>query len=131
MSDPAFTIRRAFTTVQLYDGQSLMIGGLLKNNLREQIKAFPVLGQVPVLGALFRSTEYQKDKTELVFFVTPRLAKPSPPNYPLPTDKFQEPTPAEFFLGGKMEGDPPAAQPASPAPQEQSQGPQSGGFEVK
>ena len=128
---PAFTIRRAFTTVQLYDGQSLMIGGLLKNNLREQIKAFPVLGQVPVLGALFRSTEYQKDKTELVFFVTPRLAKPSPPNYPLPTDKFQEPTPAEFFLGGKMEGDPPAAQPAAPAPQEQSQGPQSGGFEVK
>jgi pilus assembly protein CpaC len=128
---PAFTIRRAFTTVQLYDGQSLMIGGLLKSNLREQIKAFPVLGQVPVLGALFRSSEYQKDKTELVFFVTPRLARPSPPNYPLPTDKFQEPTPAEFFLGGRMEGDPPAAQPSAPAPQQQSSGQQPGGFEVK
>jgi pilus assembly protein CpaC len=101
---PLITTRRASTTVQLFDGQSFAIGGLIKNNLTQNIKALPVLGEIPVLGALFRSSDFQTDKTELVFVVTPHLVKPLPPDYALPTDSFVEPTRAEFFLGGKMEG---------------------------
>lgn len=103
---PSITTRRASTTVQLMDGQSFAIGGLIKNNVTEAVKSFPVLGEVPVLGALFRSSEFQNDRTELLFIVTPRLVKPLDPNYALPTDKFIEPGRAEFLLQGRMEGKP-------------------------
>jgi len=132
---PSFTVRRASTTVQLNDGQSFAIAGLIKNNVTETVRAFPILGELPIIGALFRSSEFQSDKTELVFVVTPRLVKPLPPNYALPTDSFVEPSRPGFFLGGKMEGqakdDPaPEAQSAPPAGQpQQSAAP--GGFEVK
>ncbi|WP_247869760.1 type II and III secretion system protein family protein [Herbaspirillum sp. ST 5-3] len=128
---PLFTTRRAATTVQLHDGQSFAIGGLIKNNVTENIKAFPFLGEVPVLGALFRSSEFQNDRTELVFVVTPRLVKPLAPNYPLPTDGFVPPSRGEFFLGGKLEGSAPA-KPAqqSAAPAASSSGGPSG-FELK
>jgi pilus assembly protein CpaC len=109
---PSFTVRRAETTVQLQDGQSFAIGGLIKNNVTETVKAFPVLGEIPVLGALFRSSEFQRDKTELLFVVTPRLVKPLPANYPLPTDSFVEPSRTDFFLGGKLEGRSPASKDA-------------------
>ncbi|MFC5475291.1 type II and III secretion system protein family protein [Paraherbaspirillum soli] len=112
---PLITTRRASTTVQLFDGQSFAIGGLIKNNVTQNVSAFPILGEIPVLGALFRSRSFQTDKTELVFIITPRLVKPLPPDYPLPTDGFIEPSRAEFFLEGKMEGAAPAAKPA-PAP---------------
>jgi pilus assembly protein CpaC len=102
---PLITTRRAATTVQLYDGQSFAIGGLIKNNVTENIKALPVLGELPVLGPLFRSSDFQNDKTELVFIVTPRLVKPLPSTYPLPTDNFIEPTREELFLQGRMEGE--------------------------
>jgi len=120
---PSFTTRRATTVVQLFDGQSFAIGGLIKNNVTANIKALPVLGEVPVLGPLFSSNDFQTDKTELVFIVTPRLVKPLSGDYPLPTDAFVEPTRAEFFLGGKMEGSrpPQPARPGNPA----------AGFEVK
>jgi pilus assembly protein CpaC len=98
--------------VQLQDGQSFAIGGLIKNNVTETVKAFPVLGEIPVLGALFRSSEFQRDKTELLFVVTPRLVKPLPANYPLPTDSFVEPSRTDFFLGGKLEGRSPASKDA-------------------
>lgn len=101
---PLITTRRAATTVQLFDGQSFAIGGLIRYNVTQNIKALPVLGELPVLGSLFRSSDFQSDKTELVFIVTPRLVKPLPPNYPLPTDSFVEPTRSEFFLEGRMEG---------------------------
>ena len=101
---PSFTTRRAATTVQLFDGQSFVIAGLIKNNARTNIRALPVLGEIPVLGALFRSSDFQTDLTELVFVVTPRLVKPSPPDYALPTDGYQPPNRVEFFLEGKMEG---------------------------
>lgn len=129
---PLITTRRAATTVQLFDGQSFAIGGLIKHNVSQNIKALPVLGEIPVLGTLFRSSDFQTDKTELVFVVTPRLVKPLPPDYGLPTDGFVEPSRAEFFLGGKMEGAAPEAKqpPAGkPAPAPQSGGPS--GFEVK
>jgi pilus assembly protein CpaC len=110
---PTLITRRVSTTVQLHDGQSFAIAGLLKNNITEQIKRFPILGEIPILGALFRSSSFQNEKTELLFIVTPRLVKPLPPNYALPTDNFNEPSKADFFLGGKLESKP--AEPATPA----------------
>ena len=108
---PSFTTRRATTTVQLFDGQSFAIGGLIKNNVTTNIKALPLLGEIPVLGALFRSSDFQTDRSELVFIITPHLVKPLPPDFKLPTDQYIEPSRAEFFLGGKMEGAPaPASQ---------------------
>ncbi|MBZ2208549.1 type II and III secretion system protein family protein [Massilia soli] len=106
---PSFTTRRATTTVQLFDGQSFAIGGLIKNNVTTNVKAFPVLGEIPVLGALFRSSDFQTDRSELVFIITPHLVKPLPPDYKLPTDSYTEPTRTEFFLGGKQEGKPKTA----------------------
>ena len=114
---PSFTTRRASTTVQLFDGQSFAIGGLIKHNVTTNIKALPGLGEVPVLGTLFSSNDFQTDQSELVFIITPHLVKPLPANYTLPTDGYIQPSRAEFFLGGKMEGaQPPApAKPATPA----------------
>lgn len=104
---PAFTSRKASTTVQLLDGQSFAIGGLIKNNTTANIKAFPILGEIPIIGALFRSTDFQNDKTELVFIVTPHLVKPLPSKgYELPTDRHVDPTRTDLFLKGKLEGAP-------------------------
>jgi len=110
---PAFTTRRATTTVQLQDGQSFAIGGLIRNNVTTDIKRFPMLGEIPLLGVLFRSSEFQRDRSELVFIVTPHLVKPLPEAPRLPTDAYVEPTRAEFMLRGQHEGTPPAAAPAS------------------
>lgn len=73
---PAITTRRASTTIELADGQSFAIGGLLRDNVKESIKKVPFLGEVPILGALFRSSSFQKNETELVIIVTPHLVKP-------------------------------------------------------
>ncbi|MBA5639932.1 type II and III secretion system protein family protein [Duganella sp. LX20W] len=124
---PSFTTRRAMTTVQLFDGQSFAIGGLIKNNVTTSIKAFPGLGEIPVLGALFRSSDFQTDRSELVFIVTPRLVQPLPADYKLPTDGYIQPSRGEFFLQGKLEGQPPSQ--SGPAPQQAA--PAAGGFEVK
>ena len=103
---PLITTRRASTTVQLADGQSFAIGGLIKNNRTTNIKAFPILGEIPLIGALFRSTDFQQDRTELVFVVTPRLVKPLNSAVRLPTDGLTDPSRSELFLGGQMEGKP-------------------------
>lgn len=127
---PSFTTRRAFTTVQLMDGQSFAIGGLIKNNTTTNIRAFPFLGEIPVLGALFRSTEFQTDRSELVFVITPRLVKPLPPDFVLPTDNYTEPSRADVIWRGKLEGDAPtAAEGARPLPAASE--PAGGGFEPK
>lgn len=118
---PSFTTRRATTTVQLRDGQSFAIGGLIKNNVTTNVKAFPVLGEIPVLGALFRSSDFQTDRSELVFVITPRLVQPLPIDYKLPTDGYIQPSRSEFFLQGKLEGKQPAAPAVSAA----------GGFDLK
>lgn len=101
---PSFSVRRADTTVQLNDGQSFVIAGLIKNDLSQTVKRFPGLGEIPVLGALFRSTEFQKDQTELMFVITPRLVKPlsTPPT--LPTDNHVPPERAGVYLNGDLEG---------------------------
>lgn len=134
---PSFTTRRATTTVQLRDGQSFAIAGLIKNNVTETITRFPILGSIPILGALFRSSEFQHDKTELLFVITPRLVKPLPADYILPTDSFVTPTDKEFFLHGKLEGKPDDAAPKQPAPvapepkATKPESPEADGFEMK
>jgi len=103
---PLFTTRRASTTVELYDGQSFAIGGLIRNSQSSNIHGLPILGELPVLGALFRSTDFQQDRTELLFVVTPHLVRPLPANYQLPTDSVTTPGRTSLFLGGRMEGAP-------------------------
>ena len=129
---PSFTSRRAKTTVQLVDGQSFAIGGLIKNNTTTNIRAFPVLGELPIIGALFRSTEFQTDKSELVFVITPRLVKPLPAGFALPTDNYVPPTRTDVHMLGRLEGrrpDTPAPEAAAPAAAGASGA--SGGFQVK
>jgi pilus assembly protein CpaC len=102
---PSFNTRRASTGVELGDGESFAIAGLLREDVDELVAKFPVLGDIPVLGALFRSSSFQKDETELVMIVTPRLVKPLGPGpHPLPTDHFVEPDDFEFYLLGRLEG---------------------------
>jgi len=113
---PLITTRRATTTVQLMDGQSLVIGGLIKNNVVGNIKAFPILGELPIIGALFRSSDFATDRSEVLFVVTPRLVKPVAGPMQLPTDAFIEPNRFEFFLGGRLEGRPPQEKDKQPAP---------------
>jgi pilus assembly protein CpaC len=97
--------RRASTTVELREGQTMGIAGLIDENVRSAIDRFPGLGSIPVLGALFRSQEFLSQETELVIIVTPRLARPMVPGQiQLPTDNYTPPNDAEFFLMGRLEG---------------------------
>jgi pilus assembly protein CpaC len=121
---PSITTRRASTTVQLRDGESFAIGGLVKSNVTQTIKAFPILGELPILGALFRSTAFQTDKSELLFVVTPRLARVLPPDYALPTDSYIPPTRSEYFWNGQIEGTPPEQMPAPASPTQPAPGPE-------
>jgi pilus assembly protein CpaC len=105
---PSVTSRSIDTTVQLKDGQSFAVAGLIRNNVTETLSRFPVLGELPIFGALFRSTEFQKDQTELIFIVTPRLVKPAA-SLPAPTDYHGEPSRAAIMLMGRAEGKPEAA----------------------
>ena len=101
---PSITTRRASTVVELADGQSFAIGGLLRDNMRESISKFPFLGDVPILGALFRSSSFQKTETELVIIVTPHLVKPLDMTaQTLPTDYFVEANDFEFYFLGMAE----------------------------
>ena len=102
---PSLSKRSANATVELQDGQTIAIAGLLNENMREVINKFPGLGDIPILGHLFRSQEYVKGETELVILVTPHLAKPiAPDKIRLPTDNFVEPSDADFYLWGRLEG---------------------------
>jgi pilus assembly protein CpaC len=86
------------------DGQSFAIGGLIKNNVTEATAGFPVLSEIPILGALFRSSEFISDRSELMFLVTPRLVQPLAKATELPTDRFVPPSRSEFMLNGQLEG---------------------------
>jgi pilus assembly protein CpaC len=102
---PSVSLRRATTTVELRDGQSFAIAGLLQADNLRNISQLPWLGSVPVLGALFRSTAYQKSETDLVIIVTPVLVQPAPPGARLATP-FDNTVPSndiDFFLLGQME----------------------------
>ena len=100
---PSLRLRSASATVELGDGQSMGLAGLLDDKLRESVTKFPGLGDIPMLGALFRSNDYQKGQTELVILVTPHLAKHvDPGSVKLPTDGFVEPNDADFYLWGRL-----------------------------
>ncbi|NNC65699.1 MAG: type II and III secretion system protein family protein [Gammaproteobacteria bacterium] len=97
--------RRASSSVELREGQTMGLAGLLNENLREGVEKFPGLGSIPVLGALFRSQDFINQETELVITVTPHLARPmQPEDARYPTDNFVEPSDAGFYLLGKLEG---------------------------
>src|SRR5689334_410008 len=105
VSVPALIVRRASTTVELRDGQSFVIGGLLQSDNKNQIEQLPWLGSVPVLGALFSSKSYQKNETDLAIIVTPRLVRPARPGDVIksPADDTLPPNDVDFFLLGKTE----------------------------
>jgi pilus assembly protein CpaC len=105
VSVPGLLIRRAQTTVELRDGQSFAIAGLLQANSTRQLDQLPWLGTVPVLGALFRSSDFQQGETELVVLVTPYLIKPVPPGKQLktPLDTSLAGNDLDFFLNGRPE----------------------------
>lgn len=101
---PGLQTRRAKTTVELRDGQSFVIAGLLRNDFNDTIRQMPILGSIPILGSLFRSTGFQKSETELVIIVTPRLVRPmKPEDVQLPTDRVGNPHELDLFLLGRTD----------------------------
>lgn len=99
---PPVTRRSASSTIELADGQTIGIAGLLSENTRDSANKMPGLGDIPVLGQLFNSQEYISGQTELVILVTPRLAKPiDRSKITLPTDAFVEPTDLKYYLLGE------------------------------
>ena len=98
---PALTTRRAETTVELGSGQSFMIAGLLRNTANNNLNKAPFLGDLPILGALFRSTKFQHEETELVIVVTPYLVRPVSGQIALPTDGLRVPDDATRDFGGQ------------------------------
>jgi pilus assembly protein CpaC len=123
---PALTTRRVETTVELGSGQSMMIAGLLRNHNTNTIDRAPFLGNLPILGALFRSTRYQRAETELVVIVTPYLVRPvsNPRQIALPTDGHRNPDEGQRLIigqdnasvSGEQRPVPTAAQPRIVAP---------------
>ena len=102
---PAINTRRATTTVDLGSGQSFAIAGLIENSSSQDVARVPGLGSIPVLGALFRSTGFQRGQTELVIIVTPTLVKPArPQDLRTPLDDFNPPNDFERLLLGRFEG---------------------------
>ena len=99
---PALTTRRAETTVELGSGQSFMIAGLLQNHNSNSLTKAPFLGDIPILGALFRSTNFQRNETELVIVVTPYLVRPVSNQLPIPTDGYRAPTDPQLNLEGQL-----------------------------
>ncbi|RYG94999.1 MAG: type II and III secretion system protein family protein, partial [Alphaproteobacteria bacterium] len=99
----AINTRRVSTTVVLGAGQTLSIGGLLSERSRQAIDRLPGLGDIPILGALFRSRDYSKDRTELVFLVTPYYARPKDQMPELPTDRAELAGDAEAVFLGHIE----------------------------
>jgi pilus assembly protein CpaC len=105
---PALTTRKASTTLELHDGQSFMLGGLLQSDGTNNLNQLPWAGDLPVLGALFRSTDYQKNETDLVILVTPHIVKPLTPTDPIhtPLDGSLPPNDVDLFLMGQTEVSP-------------------------
>ena len=127
---PALSVRRASSTVEMGDGQTIALAGLLSEKVRENVQKFPGLGDVPVLGYLFRSQSWLNEETELVIFVTPHLAQPVANDLVrLPTDAFIAPNDVEYYILGQMEGRVPDEEPeVVPVAMPSSQGGLEGSF---
>jgi pilus assembly protein CpaC len=121
VSVPGITTRRADTTVELGSGQTFAIAGLLQNQTQQQLQAYPWIGDLPVIGSLFRSTAFQRGETELVILVTPYLVKPVSSATALQTDNdgFYAPSDRDRVLNGSLNSvpshDPAPGKPAASA----------------
>jgi len=123
ISIPGLQTRRASTTLELRDGESFAIAGLLSQDFQTTVNQVPLLGSIPILGALFRSTEFQKGETELLIVVTPRLVAPIKPSQVyLPTDRVADPSAIGTIMFGEGYDPKPAAAAAPQAPSTQTQG---------
>ncbi|MGH6781376.1 MAG: type II and III secretion system protein family protein, partial [Sphingomonadaceae bacterium] len=101
---PGLQTRRAKTTLELRDGQSFAIAGLLRKDFQDTVRQFPVLGSIPIIGSLFRSSGFQKQESELVIIVTPRLVQPMrAQDVRLPTDRVKPPHELDLFLMGRTD----------------------------
>jgi pilus assembly protein CpaC len=119
ISIPGLQTRRAKTTVELRDGESFAMAGLLRQDFQDTIKQVPLLGSIPIIGALFRSTGFQHQESELVIIVTPHLVRPVPAGtLKSPTDRVLPPNEADLLINGRTDtGVPPAARPfVTPSP---------------
>jgi pilus assembly protein CpaC len=113
---PALTTRKAETTVEVGSGESFAVAGLLDNSQAQTINKFPLLGDMPVLGALFRSDHFQNGQTELVVIITPYIVKPSGQKLTLPPDGLAPPTESERLLKLRYSSGDPTARPVSGEP---------------
>ena len=101
---PSLVTRRASTTIELGDGQSFVIAGLLENNYSNSIDQFPWLGDLPVIGALFRSTKFTRSETELMILVTPYLVKPAKAGTVIGSaDLYKPPSDVDLFFHGRID----------------------------
>jgi pilus assembly protein CpaC len=101
---PGIKVRRAHTTVELRDGESFTVAGLLSDDYKSDVRQYPWLGDLPIIGSLFRSTAYQQNQTELVIVVTPHLVTPKRGPTATPIDSFVPPSDFELFLFGNLRG---------------------------
>lgn len=114
---PGLKVRRAVTSLELRDGQSFAMAGLIQSDFSDTVRAIPLLGKIPVIGALFRSTAFNKAETELVITVTPRIVRPvRPDQIALPTDRVKEPSAMDLFLLGKTQKIAPVPSAGAPTP---------------
>ena len=125
---PGLQTRRAKTTLELRDGESFAIAGLIRQDFSTTVRQVPLLGSIPIIGSLFRSSGFKRGETELLIVVTPRLVQPIKANQvALPTDRVGDPTELDLFLLGRTDNAvpdiPPVQQqmppkaPSAPAPQ--------------
>ncbi|MGE4409682.1 MAG: type II and III secretion system protein family protein [Sphingobium sp.] len=104
LSIPGLRTRRASTVLELRDGEAFAIAGLLQSDFATTVRQLPLLGSIPILGSLFRSSGFQRGETELVIVVIPRLVKPTRPDQiALPTDRVGDATEGELFLLGRTD----------------------------
>lgn len=118
LSVPGIQTRRARTTVELRDGESFAMAGLIRKDFQDTVRQFPILGSIPIIGSLFRSTNFQKEDTELLIVVTPRLVRPvRAGTLHVPTDRAGPPPEADLFLLGRTDsGVPPGPVMQNPHP---------------
>ena len=101
---PGLQTRRAKTMIELRDGESFAMAGMIRRDFQDTVRQFPVLGSIPIIGSLFRSTGFQREETELVIIVTPRLVRPvRAATLKLPTDRVTPPNEADLFLNGRTD----------------------------
>lgn len=111
---PGLQTRRASTTLELRDGESFAIAGLIRQDFQTTIRQVPLLGSLPIIGSLFRSSGFKRGETELLIVVTPRLVQPiKPSQVALPTDRVGEPTELDLFLLGRSDNAVPAVPPVT------------------